>query len=601
MIKEINKNSKKISEINGEEHEDPDYTDEFNKKADVNASNIGYGDLFLEIKDDEGEVIYSEEDNRKDWGLALTNSKNTIASDNVTLVSSQNVYNETHPYMEKDASDHWINPYNYINYKNLSRHEGAEDINKQDRWSEQDIFEPNEPNDNTVKENLVALDTAIGEVAKKLNNKANISLDNLNQNGLLVINGIARGSILVTDEGDDALVRVRKLDPIYDQQYGLYTDVYQVYTDYDPSGGGGDEEEEDDTLYAQILGRNVGRNMLTHDIYGELTQDYSKKAVHDVKQKYQISSDTIAVNTSLSDWGNAISCDNVRDSALIYPISPPSNLQGHFLASLEAIRDEVKLPDTYYNDYTEAYFLKRSDWSNSLYSSYNFSNREKESNLQNILDYAETTGHRLANLQEAILQLGSSMLEVKEKLGITGDSSHTGIIAQQLFTQGRYNPVSETINGNTTTYDRNDYVNYHISGTRYLGRSNNYDKFPRQITYSETSPARRTYHDFDKTVVITPIADRRFTVDYTGCVGLTDITSETTHQETNAQISSIPLFDRIQKIEQTITALAVQVNEMTTCVGQLDKDINDNDNGLKVRVSRLEGNSSGTGGNNSSS
>jgi hypothetical protein len=88
MIKEINKNSKKISEINGEEHEDPDYTDEFNKKADVNASNIGYGDLFLEIKDDEGEVIYSEEDNRKDWGKALTNSKNTIASDNVTLVSS---------------------------------------------------------------------------------------------------------------------------------------------------------------------------------------------------------------------------------------------------------------------------------------------------------------------------------------------------------------------------------------------------------------------------------------------------------------------------------------------------------------------------------
>jgi hypothetical protein len=38
--------------------------------------------------------------------------------------------------MEKDSGDHWINPYHYINYKNLSRREGAEDINKQDRWSE---------------------------------------------------------------------------------------------------------------------------------------------------------------------------------------------------------------------------------------------------------------------------------------------------------------------------------------------------------------------------------------------------------------------------------------------------------------------------------
>jgi len=175
MIKEINRNTKKISEINGEEL--PDYTEDFKNKVDINADNIGYGTLFKETED------YTTEDNLIDWGSSLTNKDNKIEADNKKLVSSQNVYDETHPYMEKDGNGDWINPYNYINYKNLISHEGAVDINKQDRWSEQDFFQPNEPNDNMVKENLIALDTAVWKVSealKELNEKkANINLDNL--------------------------------------------------------------------------------------------------------------------------------------------------------------------------------------------------------------------------------------------------------------------------------------------------------------------------------------------------------------------------------------------------------------------------------------
>ena len=257
MIKEINKNSKKIGEISNEEHEDPDYTDQFNSKANVDASNIGFGELFVEKKDGEGEVTYSADDSREDWGKALTNEDNLIASDNLTLVSSQNVYNETHPYMAKDGNDDWINPYHYINYKNLTRHEGAEDINKQDRWSEQDFFQPNEPNDNMVKENLIALDTAIWEVNLQLEEKANISLDNINYNGGLVINGIARCSVLVQDKtafGEiNPLVKVA-YQYVQDPNTGLYTDVYTVYSDYEPE----QQQQVDLSKYALKDSTNVG-------------------------------------------------------------------------------------------------------------------------------------------------------------------------------------------------------------------------------------------------------------------------------------------------------------------------------------------------------
>lgn len=161
IIKEVNKNSKKISNITGEE--DPDYTEDFAKKANVIADNIGYGELFEEDED------YDVEQNLIDWGSALTNKDNKIEEDNKKLVSSENIYDETHPYMEKDEQGQCIsNPYHYINYKNLITHEGGVDINKQDRWSEQDIFQPHEPNDNMVKENLIALDTAIYELSKKV-------------------------------------------------------------------------------------------------------------------------------------------------------------------------------------------------------------------------------------------------------------------------------------------------------------------------------------------------------------------------------------------------------------------------------------------------
>jgi hypothetical protein len=190
MIKEINRNGKRIKEINGEEL--PDYTDEFNKKVNVTADNIGYGDLFVEKED------YSIEDNLIDWGSALTNEKNLIQGDNKKLVSSQNVYTETHPPMEKDDQDNYLNPYHYLNYK-LLKHEELEDINLQDRWREGDI-PVREPNDNTVVENLIALDDAIFEISQRnvdTSGKANVSLDNITREGAIVINDIARESVIV--------------------------------------------------------------------------------------------------------------------------------------------------------------------------------------------------------------------------------------------------------------------------------------------------------------------------------------------------------------------------------------------------------------------
>lgn len=232
IIKEVNKNSKKIGEVKEEAEEEIDYTEEFNKKANVDASNIGYGDLFLEIKDDEGEVIYSEQDNREDWGKALTDSSNKISSDNVTLVSSQNVYSETHPYMEKDG-DQWINPYHYINYKTVMHDSDIENINKQDRYGKGDL-PVYEPNDNTVAENLVNLDTAIYELSLQLDDKANISLNNINHNGELVINDIAKKSVFVQDDrwispNSSPDIRVERYKR-NNTQTGLPTYVYRVFS-----------------------------------------------------------------------------------------------------------------------------------------------------------------------------------------------------------------------------------------------------------------------------------------------------------------------------------------------------------------------------------
>lgn len=226
MIKEINRNSKKIDKINNTEIEETDYTDEFNSKANVNASNIGYGDLFEPVDE------YDSDANRLEWGRALTNDKNTIAEDNETLISSQNVYDETHPYMSKDEQGNYINPYHYINYKNLTRHEGAEDINKQDRWSEQDFFQPHEPNDNKVKENLIALDTAVYEVSQELDKKANITLNNINDEGKLVISDIARDSILV--QADPELAGIVWFEKTSRQTQNGNRDIYTLYVDYDP-------------------------------------------------------------------------------------------------------------------------------------------------------------------------------------------------------------------------------------------------------------------------------------------------------------------------------------------------------------------------------
>ena len=229
MIKEINRNSKKIDKINNTEIEETDYTDEFNSKANVNASNIGYGDLFEPVDE------YDSDANRLEWGRALTNDKNTIAEDNETLISSQNVYDETHPYMSKDGQGKYINPYHYINYKNLTRHEGAEDINKQDRWSEQDFFQPHEPNDNKVKENLIALDTAVYEVSQELDKKANITLNNINDEGKLVISDIARDSILV--QADPELAGTVWFEKTQRQTQNGNRDIYTLYVDYDPPTG----------------------------------------------------------------------------------------------------------------------------------------------------------------------------------------------------------------------------------------------------------------------------------------------------------------------------------------------------------------------------
>lgn len=239
MIKEINRNTKKISEINSEEL--PDYTEDFKNKVDINADNIGYGTLFKETED------YTTEDNLIDWGSSLTNKDNKIEADNKKLVSSQNVYDETHPYMEKDGNGDWINPYNYINYKNLISHEGAVDINKQDRWSEQDFFQPNEPNDNTVKENLVALDTAVYEVSealKELNEKkANINLDNLTkkdpnsttQDNTLYGQTVLMNSTHIVSDHENVFVNY---EDVYNPNIRQWVRVYHIDTDIEQSGGG---------------------------------------------------------------------------------------------------------------------------------------------------------------------------------------------------------------------------------------------------------------------------------------------------------------------------------------------------------------------------
>lgn len=249
MIKAINKNEKSINSINGEDL--PDYTEDFKKKVNVTADNIGYGEDFEETED------YSIEDNLIDWGSALTNKDNKIEADNEKLVSSQNVYDETHPYMEKDGEGHWINPYHYINYRDLIRDEDIEDINKQDRYVRGDVFDPHTPNDNMVKENLIALDSALYDVAIQMEDKANINLNNLNMDGLSLINKMAMGSIYVQQDPtkQDPLIKV-KCDRVQDQQTGLYTDVYTVYTTYDPDEGGG--SQPDLSIYALESGKNVG-------------------------------------------------------------------------------------------------------------------------------------------------------------------------------------------------------------------------------------------------------------------------------------------------------------------------------------------------------
>lgn len=281
MIKAINKNEKSINSINGEDL--PDYTDDFKKKVNVTADNIGYGESFEETED------YSIEDNLIDWGSALTNKDNKIEADNEKLVSSQNVYDETHPYMEKDGEGHWINPYHYINYRDLIRDEDIEDINKQDRYVRGDVFDPHTPNDNMVKENLIALDTALYDVAVQMDDKANINLNNLNMDGLSLINKMAMGSVYVRDlralGQQDPLVKVA-YQRVQDQQTGLYTDVYTVYSDYDPSGGGGGS-------YTRIQSTDTSIDVDEYSPYPEYTL-YSIKA--NLSPDLRADNDGIAIN-----------------------------------------------------------------------------------------------------------------------------------------------------------------------------------------------------------------------------------------------------------------------------------------------------------------
>ena len=160
--------------------------------------------------------------------------------------------------MDKDEQGNWINPYHYINYKNQIKHEGEEDINKQDRWSEQDKWQPNEPNDNTVEENLIALDTAIYELSKMiglpdLDRKANVELDNITIEGEGVINRNALKSFeVVSEEGSSISV-----EPIItrDPNTGLYFISYVI----SGGGGGGDTKE-----WAEQDASNIGNNDTIH-------------------------------------------------------------------------------------------------------------------------------------------------------------------------------------------------------------------------------------------------------------------------------------------------------------------------------------------------